>query len=98
MNYSSQLNIDTDNAEIIIKKLVNHWRHKMEITQENDIFTIPFSETAHATLEHQPNQLIATLHTEQQEDLEKLQNVVLDHLNRMAKQEFADNWQPLTQI
>lgn len=96
MNYSSQLNIETENAEIIIKKLVNHWRHKMEITQENNISTIPFSETAHATLKHQSNQLIATLHTEQQEDLEKLQNVVLDHLNRMAKQEFANTWQPLT--
>ena len=96
MNYSSQLNIDTDNAEIIIKKLVNHWRHKMEITQANNISTIPFSKTAHATLEHQTNQLIAILHTEQQEDLEKLQYVVLDHLNRMAKQEFANTWHPLT--
>ncbi len=96
MNYSSQLSIETDNAEIIIKKLVNHWRHKMEITQANNISTIPFSETAHATLEHQTNQLIAILHTEQQEDLEKLQYVVLDHLNRMAKQEFANTWQPLT--
>ena len=68
----------------------------MEITQENNISTIPFSETAHAILEHQPNQLIATLHTEQQEDLKKFQNVILDHLNRMAKQEFANTWQPLT--
>lgn len=96
MTHSSRLNINTDNAEIIIKKLVNHWRHKMKITQANNISTIPFSETAHATLEHQTNQLIATLHTEQQEDLEKLQYVVLDHLNRMAKQEFANTWQPLT--
>lgn len=96
MNYSSQLNIETENAETIIKKLVNHWRHKMKITQANNISSIPFSETAHATLEHQTNQLIVTLHTEQQEDLEKLQYVVLDHLNRMAKQEFANTWQPLT--
>lgn len=31
MTHSSQLNINTDNAEIIIKKLVNHWRHKIKL-------------------------------------------------------------------
>lgn len=96
MSHTSQLIIETDNAEIIVKKLVNHWRHKMEITQQDNVSTIPFSETAHATLEHQTTQLIATLHTEQAEDLDRLQNVVLVHLNRMAKQEFADNWQKVT--
>ncbi|MFC4952522.1 DUF2218 domain-containing protein [Acinetobacter puyangensis] len=92
MNKISELRIDTVNAEKIIKKLTNHWRHKMAIEQYNDTFKIPFSKEINVFLTAYPDHLAAKVESENHEQLIETENVVLSHLNRMAQQEFAATW------
>ena len=82
--------ISTVEGKRIAKRLYNHWKHKFEVQETEYTLTIHLPnaqltmtpETDHLTLE-----LDVTA-----EDAPRLQNIVLDHLNRMAQQEFETHW------
>ena len=67
----------TNDGKRIAKRLVNHWKHKFEVQETEQDFKI-LMPTATITLAP---------------ETDHLEKVVLDHLNRMAQQEFQVQWQ-----
>ncbi|ENU30844.1 DUF2218 domain-containing protein [Acinetobacter sp. NIPH 1852] len=89
MNSTTQ--ITTIEGKRISKRLVNHWKHKFEVA-ETETHSKIFMPTATVTLTPQQQHLDVLIEN-QQEDVERLEQVVIDHLNRMAQQEFTAEWQ-----
>lgn len=75
----------------IAKRLVNHWKHKFEVQETEQDFKI-LMPTATITLAPATEQLNVAIDS-QLDDHDHLEKVVLDHLNRMAQQEFQVEWQ-----
>ena len=84
-------NIQTQQAAKIAKRLLNHWKHKFEVAETETDFTI-FMPDATIQLMPQPDVLLVSIDSTL-EDLSRLEQVVLDHLSRMAQQEFTATWQ-----
>ncbi|QIO05176.1 DUF2218 domain-containing protein [Acinetobacter shaoyimingii] len=82
--------IHTDQAKRIAKRLLNHWKHKFEVAETEQQFSI-FMPDATVILSAQVDALDVHLDTER-EDFTFLEKVVIDHLNRMAQQEFDVQW------
>ncbi|RZF52740.1 DUF2218 domain-containing protein [Acinetobacter halotolerans] len=89
MNSTTQLT--TTEGKRISKRLVNHWKHKFEVS-ETETHSKIFMPTATVTLTPQ-EQYLDVLIENQQDDVARLEEVVIDHLNRMAQQEFTAEWQ-----
>ncbi|OTG79810.1 DUF2218 domain-containing protein [Acinetobacter sp. ANC 4648] len=90
----SHTSIPTLEAKRIAKRLLNHWKHKFKVTETETIFSIFMPETT-IVLTAETDRLIVDLNT-QLEDYTHIEQVVLDHLNRMAQQEFSVAWQHQT--
>ncbi|HJP46508.1 DUF2218 domain-containing protein [Acinetobacter venetianus] len=88
MNSTTQ--ITTQEAKRISKRLINHWKHKFEVAETETDSKI-FMPTATVTLTPQ-QQYLSVLIENQQDDVQHLEQVVIDHLNRMAQQEFNVEW------
>lgn len=84
----------THDAKRIAKRLLNHWKHKFEVAETDENMTI-FMPDATVILVPQSEQLDVELRTER-EDYALLEKVIIDHLNRMAQQEFTVEWQHST--
>ncbi|NHB59390.1 DUF2218 domain-containing protein [Acinetobacter sp. 194] len=82
--------IHTDQAKRIAKRLLNHWKHKFEVAETEQQFSI-FMPDATVILSAQVDALDVHLDTER-DDFTFLEKVVIDHLNRMAQQEFDVQW------
>lgn len=89
MNSTTQ--ITTDEAKRISKRLLNHWKHKFEVA-ETEAYSKIFMPTATVTLTSREQSLDVMIEN-QQDNVEHLEQVVIDHLNRMAQQEFIVKWQ-----
>jgi hypothetical protein len=89
MNSTTQ--ITTDEAKRISKRLLNHWKHKFEVS-ETEQYSKIFMPTATVTLTPHEQSLDVMIEN-QQNNVENLEQVVIDHLNRMAQQEFIVEWQ-----
>ncbi|MBP9786612.1 MAG: DUF2218 domain-containing protein [Acinetobacter sp.] len=89
MNSTTQ--ITTDEAKRISKRLLNHWKHKFEVA-ETEAYSKIFMPTATVTLTSREQSLDVMIEN-QQDSVEHLEQVVIDHLNRMAQQEFIVEWQ-----
>lgn len=79
-------------AQRIAKRLVNHWKHKFEIEQVSEYQHIIHMPDANIHLQALDDALHVAIES-QAEDIAELEQVVLDHLNRMAQQEFQVVWQ-----
>lgn len=88
MNSTTQ--IITQEGKRISKRLINHWKHKFEVAETETDSKI-FMPTATVTLTPQ-QQYLSVLIENQQDDVQHLEQVVIDHLNRMAQQEFNVEW------
>ncbi|MBH2001896.1 MAG: DUF2218 domain-containing protein [Moraxellaceae bacterium] len=89
MNSTTQ--ITTDEAKRISKRLLNHWKHKFEVA-ETEAYSKIFMPTATVTLTSREQSLDVMIEN-QQDNVEHPEQVVIDHLNRMAQQEFIVEWQ-----
>ncbi len=89
---STSLTLTTPDGERIIRRLANHWRHKLTVTTENDKTTIEFSEQDLVVLSYNEYALTAILTTLDEHAQDRLQEVVLSHINRMAGAEFDGVW------
>ncbi|WP_109441619.1 DUF2218 domain-containing protein [Acinetobacter haemolyticus] len=89
MNSSTQLT--TNEGKRISKRLVNHWKHKFEVS-ETETHSKIFMPTATVTLTPQEQHLDVLIEN-QNDDVAHLEQVVIDHLNRMAQQEFTVQWE-----
>lgn len=82
--------IVTTDAKRIAKRLLNHWKHKFEVAETETVFMI-FMPDAKLELITSFDQLSMLIETER-EDYAFLENVVLEHINRMAQQQFEVVW------
>lgn len=82
--------IQTSDAARISKRLINHWKHKFEVAENLNHSQIFMPEYT-ITLTPQPEHLEVLIET-QLNELEHIQKVVLNHLNRMANTEFHVVW------
>ena len=89
MNSTTQ--ITTHDGKRISKRLLNHWKHKFEVS-ETELYSKIFMPTATVTLTSREQSLDVMIEN-QQDSVEHLEQVVIDHLNRMAQQEFIVEWQ-----
>ena len=87
----SNTQIITSEAARIAKRLLNHWKHKFEVSETEDSFSI-FMPDATVKLMPQSTLLLVSIDSSL-DDLSRLEKVVLDHLSRMAQQEFTATWQ-----
>lgn len=92
----STTDIATTDARKIAKRLLNHWKHKFEvsessITESEHLYSI-FMPEAKVQLTAQLDVLKVEIQTDR-DDYTMLEKVVIDHLNRMAHQEFNVEWQ-----
>ena len=83
--------IQTTDGARISKRLLNHWKHKFEVSQSDTHLQIFMPEYTITLTPHAD--VLDVLIESQQSDLSHIQNVVLNHLNRMAHQEFTATWQ-----
>ena len=87
----SNTTINTSEAARIAKRLLNHWKHKFEVSETAEKLIIFMPD---ATVNLTPKSDILWVSIESTlTDLSHLERVVLDHLNRMAQQEFSVTWQ-----
>lgn len=87
----SQTEINTLEAARIAKRLLNHWKHKFEVSETAETLSI-FMPDATVNLVPQAELLLVSIDSNLN-DLSTLERVVLEHLNRMAQQEFTATWQ-----
>lgn len=86
----SSANLATLDAKRIAKRLLNHWKHKFEVAETENQFSI-FMPKATVVMNALTEHLSVQISTEDADNT-VLENVVLDHLNRMAQQEFQADW------
>ncbi|MHA3117465.1 DUF2218 domain-containing protein [Acinetobacter sp. ANC 4635] len=92
----SQTQLATTEATRIAKRLFNHWKHKFEVLETEQHFQI-LMPTATMTLTPQDNTLDVSIQSQlATAEQTRLESVVIDHLNRMAQQEFQVTWQQQT--
>ena len=87
----SNTTINTSEAARIAKRLLNHWKHKFEVSETAEKLSI-FMPDATVNLTPQSDALLVSIESTLT-DLSHLERVVLDHLNRIALQEFIVPWQ-----
>ncbi len=73
----------TSEAPRIIKRLCNHWGHKLTVRMEGDDGVIDFPD-AQVTLRALPDRISATISSNEAAALRRLPGVVSAHLQRMA--------------
>ena len=91
MRMKSSTQITTQEGARIAKRLLNHWKHKFEVQEQADSLHIIMPDAALALIP-QAEQLDVKLET-QREDYAVLEKVIIDHLDRMAQQQFEVEWQ-----
>lgn len=92
----SHVILHTPDGEKITKRLVNHWRHKFEVSQYSDHAIIHMTG-ADVVLSAQADTLSITLtcheNSEQPVDEARLRTVIANHIDRMANHSFDYAWQ-----
>ncbi|AYG64568.1 MULTISPECIES: DUF2218 domain-containing protein [unclassified Rhizobium] len=83
-------NVKTDHASRYLQQLCKHWSHRFSVEFDAAAGKVPFSPENSLDLAAEPGILIMTLTVEKPEDLERMQNVVADHLKRFAFREELD--------
>ncbi|MBI1453072.1 MULTISPECIES: DUF2218 domain-containing protein [Acinetobacter] len=92
MHQYSEAKIVSAQPARIAKRLLNHWKHKFETTEEAELFSI-FMPTATIFLQPEAGILKVRIQPKEENvDLERLENVVLDHLIRMGQESLHANW------
>lgn len=83
--------LSTQEGAKIAKRLLNHWKHKFEVKHDDQVIQILMPDYT-ITLAAQPDHLDVSIESPL-EDLSHIQNVFINHLNRMAHCEFSADWQ-----
>ena len=76
----------------LIGRLAKHWAHKFEVELDEEQAVIPFP-AGRCVLRVDGALLHATVEADDPQVLAKLENVVADHLIRMAKEPLEISWQ-----
>ena len=87
---TSVSNVRTDHASRYLQQLCKHWSHRFSVEFDAAVGRVPFDAENFLDLAAEPGNLVMTLTVEKPEDLERMQNVVADHLKRFAFREELD--------
>ena len=85
--------IQTQQASRIAKRLANHWKHKFNIDETEQTFLIHFPNAEVILAPEQDHLTVRIQSNDESTDLNKLENVVLDHLIRMGQEHLSADWQ-----
>ena len=89
----SNTTIQTDDAKRVAKRLLNHWKHKFDVSESETLLQI-FMPTAEIQLGPDTAHLnVAIIAATPDADLPRLEQVVLDHLIRMGQEPLQAAWQ-----
>lgn len=87
--------IQTPEAARLIKRLCTHWAHKFAVEFDAHSGVVPFEATTTARLQATDTHLEATLDAADAPTLARYQEVVANHLHRMARAGALDiHWEP----
>ncbi|TDQ36533.1 DUF2218 domain-containing protein [Thiopseudomonas denitrificans] len=81
--------LDTSEAHRLIKRLCAHWSHKLTVEAEDGLGRIDFGESR-CLLTADTERLHIKLDCPDEAASGRMQQVVFDHLKRMAKAELAE--------
>lgn len=85
--------IATTQAARLAKRLGNHWKHKFEVQETAQELRI-LMPSATIVLQSQPDALYTEIIAQDEHtDLNRLEQVVLDHLQRMGQEQLSADWQ-----
>ena len=87
--YSSHAEVSTGFASRYITRLCKHWGHKFQVDFDEQRGEILF-DPARCLLEASAAGLRLTIETFDEQELDDLERVVAEHLQRMASQEQLD--------
>lgn len=92
---ASAARVPTTNGSRYLQQLCKHWAHKMPVEFTPDAGTVNFPSGAVATMTAEPEHLHVEVSVPADGDLERMQQVVADHLDRFAFREapLAFDWQ-----
>jgi len=94
MPSSSSTTIATAEAARLIKRLCTHWAHKFEVKFDADSGFVPFDPTTRARMRAESDRLHVSVEAADTAALQRYQDVVASHLQRMARAgELAIQWQ-----
>lgn len=85
--------IATTQAARLAKRLGNHWKHKFEVQETAQELRI-LMPSATIVLQPQSDALYTEIIAlDEHTDLNRLEQVVLDHLQRMGQKQLSADWQ-----
>lgn len=82
--------VKTGNSSRYLQQLCKHWSHKFAVEFDEKTGKVPFSPEADVKFEAENDSLRMTLHVADAANLERMQNVVSEHLKRFAFREELD--------
>lgn len=92
---NSEAHIPTANATSYLKQLCRHWSHKFPVSFDDHLGRIELPKAV-CTLHAAPDELYVELATFEEEDQNRMQQVVAEHLQRFGfREQLVFNWQLL---
>jgi hypothetical protein len=86
----SVAHVKTEHGSRYLQQLCKHWSHRFTVEFDEKSGKVPFSDEANVEFLADPSTLLMTLNVAGPDDLERMQNVVTDHLKRFAFREDLD--------
>jgi hypothetical protein len=84
---ASHATIPTASASRYLQQLCKHWSHKFAVEFTPEHGTIPFDDSRRCKLEASPDRLALRIEAADDATVERMQGVVIEHLNRFAFRE-----------
>ncbi|KAA0698901.1 DUF2218 domain-containing protein [Neorhizobium sp. P12A] len=85
--YTSTADVKTEHGSRYLQQLCKHWSHRFTVEFDEKSGKVPFSDNANVEFTADPSKLHMVLNVAAENDLERMQNVVADHLKRFAFRE-----------
>ncbi|WP_353143029.1 DUF2218 domain-containing protein [Acinetobacter pragensis] len=93
MPKTTRATIATVQAGRIAKRLLNHWKHKFEVADSEQLLQIVMPSATVQLMPLAESLAVEITATQEDTDLPRLEQVVLDHLIRMGQEELTAVWQ-----
>ncbi len=91
---ASNATIATADGSRLIKRLLTHWGHRFEVSFDAERGHVPFDADTRADFHATVDALTVRVEAADGERLERMQQVVAEHLQRMARGETLQiGWQ-----
>lgn len=85
----SRAEIATESGAKLMNRLCKHWAHKLEVEQGEEESRVAFDEGS-CVMRVEPGKLVVAVQALEEEDLDRLEGVIDNHLERMSGDETLD--------